>query len=172
MANALGDEPWKVEEMETRKHFASRLTEIPAPLSAREIVAHEEGQAFWVDSFRGYNDGFSFDTSYRWSISQDEEADPDDWPDLTATSATGTHVTIEVSVDGRARTNTSHGFGVLHAAGSSATPGISSATWWVPEIPEESVTVSFLDTSAGFSGSVDIAAAGWRSAIRQLSLSI
>lgn len=158
--------------METSKYFAARLAEIPVSLSTYRIVAHEEGQAFWVDSFRGFNDGFSFDTHYRWAISHDEGADPDDWPDLTATNGTGAHVAIEVTVDGRIRTNTNHGFGVLHAAGSSATPGISSATWWIPEIPAESVTVSFSDTAAGFSGSAAIDAVGWQSVISHSALII
>ena len=168
----MGIDPWVVEESESAKFGAVLLNEIPVPLGDRVVISTGPRTAFWVDGFRGYSDGFTFETHYRWDTTQIPNSNPDAWPDLTATAAEGNPVLISVKVDGRERSNTAHGYGVLHAAGSVGRAGIASATWWVPDLPKDSFTISFDHQATGGCGVIELSVEEWQSQVARWVIGI
>lgn len=154
-----------MEATESAKYGVNILSQIPAPLPGRGIAQTAPETAFWVDGFRGYSDGFTFDTHYRWDTRRLAESDPDLWPDLTASVAEGDLVEVSVTADGRVRSNTAHGSQVLHLIGSAGRPGIAVASWWVPDLPADSLTIRFRHETAGQRGSFEISVDDWRSTV-------
>jgi hypothetical protein len=136
---------------------------IPAMLSARLVLAAGGGRAFWVDAFRGYPDGVTFLTHYRWVAAGRELEDPDAWPALGGHLPADDPVTVTADVDGREAPRSSAAFGghALHTGSGNGLPGIATAEWWLPEVPRASLTLAFSHPSLGLAGLAVVDARGW-----------
>jgi hypothetical protein len=161
-------------DADAERHRQTRLAWVPASLSGRALVTFDAGRAFWVDAFRGYPGGVTFTTHYRWVVDDSTKADPDEWPELAIQFPSRDPVTITADVDGRdePRTTGAEGRHALHAIGSAGMPGIATANWWLPEVPQESLALSFSHPSIGLGGSTLVDARGWAAEIAAHALRI
>jgi hypothetical protein len=157
------DELLRRYDAERQRHQRARLEWVPAPLEGRTVLALGGGRAFWADAFRGYPDGITFTTHYRWIRGHLPEADPDAWPNLAIEFPASDPVNITADVDdrGEPRATGTQGGHALHALGSAGLPGIATAEWWLPEVPRVSLALAFLHASIGLEGSAVVDARGW-----------
>jgi hypothetical protein len=157
------DELLRRYEAEHQRHQHARLDWMPAPLEGRAVLALGRGRAFWADAFRGYPDGITFTTHYRWIRGHLPEADPDAWPNLAIQFAASDPVNITADVDGRGepRSTGTQGGHALHAVGSAAVPGIATAEWWLPEVPLISLALAFFHASLGLEGAALVDTHDW-----------
>lgn len=152
-------------------YFEAARSQVPVLLSGPTVVEIEHGSVFWVENFRGYDEGFTFTTNLIVAEELHQSLGLEVGPDMSGFhdpefDPEAQFIETWVSLDSRRLESSAGTLELINAEGA---PRLVSATWWVPMPLPGSLTVGFRWPAAALSGQAEIETQSWREKLSHLT---